>query len=97
MLRKAIELFSRKDISKHLIVLTDALPTVGDDPHKDTLEAVSIVKSEGITISIAGIDLDDKGAEFAESLVQLGEGKLYRVKNLEELDEIILEDYYSFC
>lgn len=95
MLNKAIELFSNKNVTKHLILLTDALPTVGEDPHKDTLKAASIAKSSGITISLAGIQLDKKGRELAEQIVELGEGTLYNVKNLEELDEIILEDYYS--
>ena len=39
---------------------------------------------------------DSKTAKkLAEKIVQLGEGRLYIVKNLEELDKIILEDYYS--
>lgn len=95
-LYKSIELFSQKDVTKHLIILTDALPTVGEDPEKDTLKAVAAAKESKITISIAGINLDDKGKQLAKEIAQMGEGKLYNVKNLEELDEIILEDYYSF-
>ena len=37
-LRKAIELFPSEGITKHLMLITDALPTVGEEPEKDTLK-----------------------------------------------------------
>jgi magnesium chelatase subunit I len=95
MLEKAVELFSSLDNTKHLILLSDALPTVGEKPEEETLEAVSVARSRGITISLIGIQLDKKGEELAKKIVELGEGRLYIVKNLEEMDEIVLEDYYS--
>ena len=94
-LRKAIELFPRDNITKHLILLTDALPTKGDEPEKLTLEEASIARSKGITISLIGINLDEKGKKLAEKIVELGEGRLYVVRNLENVDQIVLEDYYS--
>ncbi len=92
---KAVELFPIKEITKHLILLTDALPTVGKDPEKETLEAVSSARSNGITISLIGIKLDNKGKALAEKIVKLGDGRLYIVKDLENLDKVVLEDYYS--
>jgi len=94
-LRKAIELFPNEDITKHLILITDALPTIGKDPEKETLEAASIAKNKGITISLIGINLNEKGKKLAEKIVELGEGKLYIVKNVENIDKVVLEDYYS--
>ncbi len=94
-LRKAIELFPSGNITKHLILITDALPTKGDEPEKSTLEEASVARSKGITISLIGIDLDEKGKRLAEKIVELGEGRLYVVRNLENVDKIILEDYYS--
>ena len=94
-LQKAIELFPSEKITKHLILLTDALPTKGDEPEKSTLEEVSNAKSKGITISLIGINLDSKGKKLAERIVELGEGRLYVVRNLENVDKIVLEDYYS--
>jgi Mg-chelatase subunit ChlD len=94
-LRKAIELFPSGNITKHLILITDALPTKGDEPEKSTLEEASIAKSKGITISLIGINLDEKGKKLAEKIVELGEGRLYVVRNLENVDKIVLEDYYS--
>jgi len=94
-LRKAIELFPNEDITKHLILITDALPTIGKEPEKETLEEASIAKNKGITISLIGINLNEKGKELAEKIVELGEGKLYIVKNIENIDKIVLEDYYS--
>ena len=94
-IRKAIEIFPSENITKHLILITDALPTKGDEPEKLTLEEVSMARSSGITISLIGINLDEKGRKFAEKITQIGEGRLYVVRNLENVDEIVLEDYYS--
>lgn len=89
---KAIDLFPKHD-TKHLILLTDALPTKGLIPEKETLEAVSRARNERITISLIGINLDTKGLELAKNIVEIGQGKLYRVKDIAEIDRIILEDY----
>jgi len=92
-LAESIKLFPQEDATKHLVLLTDALPTMGDDPEKETLEAVSSVRAAGITISVVGIGLDAKGRAFAERIAELGEGRLYLAKAIEELDQIVLEDY----
>jgi len=94
-LRKAIELFPNENITKHLILITDALPTIGKEPEKETLQEASIAKNKGITISLIGINLNEKGKKLAEKIVELGEGKLYIVKNIENIDKIVLEDYYN--
>jgi len=94
-LRKAIELFPNENITKHLILITDALPTIGKEPEEETLQAASIARNKGITISLIGINLNEKGKELAEKIVELGEGKLYIVKNIENIDKVVLEDYYS--
>ena len=79
----------------HLIILTDALPTVGKKPEEETLEAVSLARASGITVSILGIKLDEKGETLAKQITSMGDGRLYVVKNLENVDKIVLEDYYS--
>ena len=94
-LQKAIELFPNGNITQHLILITDALPTKGDEPEKSTLEEASIARSKGITISLIGINLDEKGKKLAEKIVEIGKGRLYVVRNLENVDRIVLEDYYS--
>jgi Mg-chelatase subunit ChlD len=94
-IKKAIELFPGKNVTKHLLLLSDALPTRGGDPEKETLEAASIARTRGITISLIGINLDNKGKKLAEKLVEIGDGKLYIVKDLKEIDKLVLEDYYS--
>jgi len=95
MLRKSIELFPTDDITKHLILITDALPTIGKEPEKETLQESSRAKSKGITISLIGINLDEKGKKLAEKIVEVGQGKLYAVKDVENVDQIVLEDYYG--
>jgi Mg-chelatase subunit ChlD len=95
MLRKSLELFPPGEYTKHLLILTDAMPTVGKEPEKESLKEISMIKAAGVTVSLIGINLDKKAKEFAEKAVEVGEGKLYMVKQVEELDKIVLEDYYS--
>lgn len=92
-MEKAIELFPSEDSTKHLVMLTDALPNIGIDPEQTTLHAASSARSIGITISIVGIALNEDGVKLAEEIVRIGDGRLYQAKNLEEIDKIILEDY----
>ncbi|MBW2997428.1 VWA domain-containing protein [Candidatus Woesearchaeota archaeon] len=94
-IKKAVEMFPSTNVTKHLLLLSDALPTKGDDPEKATLEAASFARTNGITISLIGINLDDKGKSLAEKLVEIGRGKLYIVKDLKEIDKLVLEDYYA--
>ena len=94
-LRKSIELFPNENITKHLILITDALPNIGEEPEKETLKEISTARNNGITISLIGINLDEKGKKFAEKIVEIGNGKLYSVKNVEDVDLVVMEDYYS--
>ena len=92
---KSIELFPNKDITKHLLLITDAMPTKGEDPEKETLEAVSLARNNNITISLVGIQLDKKAKKLAEKITQIGNGKLYVIRDIENIDKIVLEDYYG--
>ena len=92
---KAIELFPRENFTKHLTLITDAVPTIGDKPEEETLEAVNKAVNSGITISLVGINLDEKGKKLGEKISQLGKGKFYVANNIGDLDEIVLMDYYS--
>ena len=94
-IEKSVEMFKIENVTRHLILITDALPTVGDDPIKKTLNAVEFAQNHKITISVVGINLDEKGRDLAQKMIEVGKGKLYLVRNLEELDRIVLEDYYS--
>jgi len=94
-LKKAIELFPDENITKHLILITDALPTIGKKPEEDTLEEVSVARNNGITISLIGINLNEKGKKLAEKITEVGQGKLYIIKDIENVDKVVLEDYYS--
>lgn len=95
VLEKAVELFPKEDATKHLILLTDALPTVGKEPGKETLDAVAIARAHGITVSVVGIRLDTKGEELARRIAEVGDGRFYIVHKLEEVDAIVLQDYHE--
>lgn len=94
-IQKSLELFPQQKATKHLLLITDALPTAGKDPEQETLEQCSIARDKGITISLIGIQLDEKGRKLAEKMTEIGKGKFYLAKNLEEIDALVLEDYYG--
>lgn len=89
----SIDMFPSVKGTKHLILLTDALPTKGPDPEESTLKAASVARSHGITISIIGINLDKKGRDLARRIVEIGSGRLYTAKDISELDLVVLEEY----
>ncbi len=94
-IERAIDMFPRDNVTKHLVLITDAVPTAGDNPFKDTLNLVERAAALGITISVVGIDLTDEGAELSRKIVEICNGRLYVIRDLENLDNIILEDYYT--
>ncbi|HLC98944.1 MAG TPA: VWA domain-containing protein [Candidatus Nanoarchaeia archaeon] len=94
-IKKAIEMFPSDNSTKHLILLSDAMPTAGKDPEKETIEAAGVAANADITISIIGINLNNKGEELAKKIVEIGRGRLYSIRNLDEVDKIVLEDYHA--
>ena len=96
-IRKAAEIFTKDNTSskKHLIIITDILPTAGKEPEKNTLEAVSEIASEGITVSVIGISPDEDGKKLAEKITEVGKGRFLVAKNIEDVDVLVLEDYYA--
>jgi len=94
-IKKSIEVFTNNDASKHLILITDAMPTIGKEPEKEVLEAVSTARNQGIIVDIVGINLDKKAETFAKNVVSISNGKLLICRELENLDSLILQDYYE--
>lgn len=91
--RKMIEEHSASQRGKHFILITDAIPTTGDDdPVTRTFEEVSLTNSQDISISVIGIDLSSEGEDIAKRIVQLSSGRFYHIQNPEELHKIVLEE-----
>ena len=93
VIRKSLEMFSKGTLTKHLMLLTDALQTVGTKD--EVVDISSMARAAGITISIVGIKLDKEGIELAKKITELSGGRLYTVSALENVDKIILQDYYN--
>ena len=94
-LQKSISLFPTTESTKHLLLITDALPTEGDDPLQETLDAVSDAVNHGITISMVGVGLDEQGKSLAKQITEVGNGRLFVLKDVDDLDLVVLEDYHS--
>ncbi|MEK6874400.1 MAG: VWA domain-containing protein [Nanoarchaeota archaeon] len=95
MIKKAIEMFPITTATKHLILLTDALPTIGVHPEEETLKSIAQAMAQGITTSLIGIKLNTKGRAFAQRIIEVGKGRLFHVKNLDTIDRLIIEDYHT--
>ncbi len=94
-IKESIRMFPNEEATKHLILLTDAIPTTGKEPEKETMAAATEARDAKITISIVGISLDSKARKLAERIAELGEGRLYMMKDAKNIDAVVLEDYYS--
>ncbi len=96
-IRRAGEMFGpgKAESKKHLILITDIMPTAGKEPEKDTLEAVSELAADGVTVSVVGISPDEQGRKLAEKIVEAGKGRFLVAKNIGDVDALVLEDYYA--
>lgn len=94
-IQKTITLFKNNKETNHIVLITDALQTKGKKPEQEVLEKISEAANQGITISVIGINLEPRGEKLAQKIVNVSRGSLYKVKALENVDSIILEDYYK--
>lgn len=96
-MQKAADIFAsqKSNSKKHLVLISDMLPTAGKEPEKSTLEAASNLASEDVTVSVIGISPDEEGKKLAEKIAEIGKGRFLVAKNVEEIDVLVLEDYYA--
>ncbi len=94
-INESVELLKNTKGKKHIIIITDGLQTIGDDPEKKVLESVSNALKNDVTISIIGLSLNDEGERLSKLIVDEGKGSLYLIKNYDDLDVLVLEDYYK--
>ncbi|MGE0793594.1 MAG: VWA domain-containing protein [Candidatus Woesearchaeota archaeon] len=92
-IEKSSELLDKAKGIKHIVILTDGLHTTSDNPEKEVLEKVLTSANQNITISVVGINLDEKGLKMAQQIVDNSKGNLYAVKDLEDMRSVIIADY----
>lgn len=95
-LDQAQVLLDNSSNNKHIVLLTDGLANVGDDPTKEVLSQVSILKSNNITVSVVGINIDEEGEKLGRTISEMSGGNFYISKGNADLSAIVLEDYNSF-
>ena len=95
--KESIDVLTLTDEFGRVIIRSRNPSVIGDSQEQD--ELVSRVLSDREVIAATQIvpreELLKEGKNLAEKIVMLGKGRLYVVKNLENVDKIILEDYYS--
>lgn len=87
----ATEMLSKSNNTKHIVILSDGMSNVGDV--EDIYKSAAIANSKKLTISFIGVNLDSKGSDVAEKIVDIGKGRLYKISKLDNVDSIMLEDY----
>ena len=93
-IKEATKLFQEHPIRrtiKHLVILTDGLNTASTD--KEVISATINAQRQGITTSIIGLSLDQKGTALSQKIVETGKGTLYLATPNDQLDTIIIEAY----
>lgn len=93
MVEKVCELLAREKGQRHVIIISDALPTAGVDPLEGAKKVVAAARASGVTFSFVGVQLNEEGVVLAKELVELGGGRLYVVKNVDEVKGVVLEEY----
>lgn len=97
----SISMFPQDSNVKHLVLLSDIEPTKSAyhdiEPEDATLNAIAVAKANNISISIILIDQDGKQDvnKFVAKIIEVSDGKLYKVRNIEDLDALVIDDYYS--
>ncbi|MEM4756188.1 MAG: VWA domain-containing protein [Candidatus Woesearchaeota archaeon] len=98
-IKKAIQtaslLFKNNDAKKHLLLISDLEPTVGNIPEEETLLEIEKLTAKGISLTFIGISLSLEAELFAKKIQSITGTKHYLVKELESLDTIVLEDYWQ--
>ncbi|MFP4523600.1 MAG: vWA domain-containing protein [Candidatus Nanoarchaeia archaeon] len=92
-IEKSTELLHDAQGIKHIVILTDGLHTTSDEPQRIVGEKVLAASAQHISISVVGINLDPKGLELAQDIVDKSGGKLHGVKEAKDLGGVILADY----
>jgi magnesium chelatase subunit I len=91
-LSAALSLFSSSSQrDQHILLLTDALQTKGETPDDAVIPAVERARSQGVGVSVLGVDLDENGRRLAESIVDVADGTLYFVGKDENTDRVAIE------
>ncbi len=82
---------SHKD--KHMILISDAIPTEGVRPVQEALEEASLTASEDVTISVVGIGLDRDGERIAQEIAGIGDGSFYNIGDPSQIHAVMVEEH----
>lgn len=94
-IKEAIGIFPKEEATKHIVLITDAMPTSGAQPEQESVQAAHLALQEGVSVSIIGVQLQKDGEIIAQKIAEAGNGRLFSVRELENIDAVVLQDYYS--
>lgn len=92
-IEEALKLFDSKK-NNHLILITDGVQTHGKED--EVLKQVGIAANMNVSLTLIGINIDKNGEKLAREIVNITDGRFYMAQSLDDVDEIVLEDYYSY-
>ncbi len=77
---------------KHIILITDGIPTEGKKPLEAALEEAYACKEAEVSVSVIGIGVDKDGEKNGRAIALIGEGQFYQVADVEKINEAVLSD-----
>ena len=98
-LQRSIDVLAEEETSthggrnKHIILITDAMPTAGARPVDTTLELVQVACEQWkTTVSVIGITLTPDGESLARRIAGIGGGEFYHVRRASDIRDAVLGD-----
>lgn len=91
-LEKSSEVLEKGGRSRHIILITDAIPTEGDEPVEKAIAQAQKVASQRVTLSVVGIELDPEAEKTARIIAGIGKGRFYHVSKPEEIGDRVISD-----
>lgn len=92
-IEKAVDTFTDTDTTKHILLLTDGLQTKGKEPINTILPSLDTLLQRDIGLTFIGINMDEKGRELAQEIVDHVNGELVNVNSVEHLDGELIGRY----
>jgi len=79
-------------MNRHIILISDAMPTSGTSPVDSAIEQANRAKAMNATISVIGITLTPEGERLARRISGIGGGEFYHVSRPQEIHDAVLTD-----
>lgn len=90
---KSVDMFTDRNKTKHILLLTDGLQTKGKKPIQTVLPSLDKLLHRDIGLTFIGINMDEKGQDLAKKIVDHVDGDIVNLDSVEHLDGELIGMY----